>query len=154
MNIKELEELIKKIVHEAVQLKNEHTDAVDIPVNYICLFSQSDDQFEELKSLASKLGSVIKETPTGPLFHISPISTTAGQVQLLKVRIYDKTRPELGDADFTHPEYLKFKDSVLKLAGFSLIKRETMEMIELYDKKYNVRAYFSHPPLDVQLGIK
>jgi len=33
-----------------------------------------------------------------------------------------------------------------------IIEREEMEMIELMDPAFDVRAYFSHPPLDEQLG--
>ena len=38
--------------------------------------------------------------------------------------------------------------------GFLLIvKNDNFEMIELVDSNFNIRVYFSNPPLDKQLGI-
>ena len=39
-------------------------------------------------------------------------------------------------------------------SNIKLIVRENFEMIELFDPEFNVRAYFSNPPLDEQFGIK
>lgn len=100
------------------------------------------------------IGNVIKETPTGPLFHITPLNTVAGKLQLLKIRKPDATRPELGDADFTVTNYAEFKKKCLSQRGFKLIVRENFEMIELVDPQFNVRAYFSNPPLNEQLKIE
>jgi hypothetical protein len=41
----------------------------------------------------------------------------------------------------------------LNQEGFLLIEREDFEMIELMENNCSVRAYFSYPPLDEQLGI-
>jgi len=90
----------------------------------------------------------------GPVYHIQPIKTVSGNLKLLKIRKPDSTKPELGDADFTVGNYSEFKKKHLSKTGFKLIpKREDFEMIELVDSKFDVRAYFSHPPLDKQLGI-
>jgi hypothetical protein len=97
---------------------------------------------------------VVEETSTGPLFHIQPLNTIAGKLRLLKIRKPDTTRLELGDADFTVSNYPEFKKKYLSQKGFSLIVRKNFEMIELVDPKFSVRAYFSNPPLDKQLGIK
>jgi hypothetical protein len=43
------------------------------------------------------------------------------------------------------------KDHILFDKNFSLIKRPEMEMIELMDKNFDVRVYFSNPPPDLQL---
>jgi len=57
---------------------------------------------------AYKLGTMIQKTEKGSLFKIFPIATIAGELQLLKIRNPDSTRPERGDADFTVFDYLSF----------------------------------------------
>jgi hypothetical protein len=94
-----------------------------------------------------------RRTPTGPIFLLkSPLNTAGGILRLVKIRSPDPARPQRGDADFTVPDYLAFKRQFLGNKGFSLIERPGIEMIELVDPKFDVRAYFSNPPLDSQLG--
>ena len=150
----ELEELARRIVKNAGELKDKHTDEKGARVNYTAIFSQSSNEYDILLKLAKNIGEVIEDTPTGPLFLINPIPTNSGALKLLKVRMPDKTRPERGDADFTVSDYDTFKKTYLSRPGFKLIKREKFEMIELIDSTFNVRTYFSHPPLNEQLGIK
>jgi len=154
MDVAALNSLIQEIVKQAFELKNKHTDAKDAPVNYACIFSQNKGQYEELIKTAEKVGAVVKHTSSGPLFQITPLVTISGKLRLLKIRVPDITRPEMGDADFTVENYLEFKKTVLLKKGFKLVPRENFEMIELMDSKFNVRVYFSHPPLDEQLKIK
>ncbi len=154
MNPEDLKIKIKNIVEKATALRDKHIDNKNTPVNYACIFSQSRNKYEELLETAKKIGQIIKETPTGPLFHINPLQTVSGKLRLLKIRIPDSTRTELGDADFTILDYPKFEKKYLQKPGFKLIKRENFVMIELIDPDFDVRAYFSNPPLDVQLNIK
>lgn len=146
-----LKSLVANIVKESRELKNKHTDEIDAPVNYACVFSQSDDEFMKLKICARQIGKVIEKTPSGPLFHIQPLDTVSGKLKLLKIRKPDKTRPECGDADSTVSDYRAFKNKCISQNHFKLIAREKFEMIELTDSEFNARAYFSHPPLDKQL---
>jgi hypothetical protein len=154
MNVKNLIKSVQEIVKRANTLKDKHTSEKNAPVNYACVFCQNDEQYDSLVALAQEIGKVIEETPTGPLFHIQPLDTIAGKLQLLKIRKPDATRPELGDADFTVSNYPEFKKKYLSQKGFSLIIRKSFEMIELTDSKFNVRAYFSNPPLNKQLKIR
>jgi len=148
-----LKVLVKDIVKQACELKNKHTSEVNALVNYAAIFSQSKEEFEELLILVKKIGKVVKETTTGPLFNIEKLDTVSGKLQLLKIRMPDKTRLEKGDADFTVSDYTSFKESNLSRVGFKLIKRENFEMIELIDPEFEVRVYFSNPPMDKQLGL-
>ncbi len=147
------EELIKEIVIRAKELKDRHTNESSARVNYSAVFSHTQTEYEELLAAANEIGKVVKDTPTGPLFQIKPIDTSSGRLKLLKIRMPDPTRPERGDADFTVSDYSSFKKSCLEKPGFKLIKRKEMEMIELCEESLDVRAYFSHPTLDEQLGI-
>ncbi len=155
MDIDYLKIKIRLIVEKATALKNKHIKEKNMPVNYACIFSQSNDEYNELLKVTRKIGKVIDNTPTGSLFQIDPLKTVSGILKLLKIRIPDPTRPELGDADFTVPHFPDFKKNYLSKPGWKLIKkREDFEMLELINPKFNVRAYFSNPPLDEQLGIK
>lgn len=147
-----MENLIKNIVQEAELLKDRYTDQKGITVNYACIFCQSEKEQSDFLKEAHKLGTIIQETSSGPLFKIS-LDTIAGKLQLLKIRKPDPTRPERGDADFTVSDYPAFKEKYLNQSGFSLIKKENFEMIELCEKDNNVRVYFSFPPLDKQLNL-
>ncbi len=147
-----MENLIQEIIENAKKLKNKYTDQINAPINYACVFCQSEEEQKNFLEEATKLGTIIKETPTGPLFKIS-LDTIAGKLQLLKIRNVDLKRPERGDADFTVSDYSAFKQKYLNKPGFSLIQKEDFEMIELYEKSNNVRVYFSFPPLDKQLKL-
>ncbi len=153
MNSKELKLLVKQIVEKANALKNKHTDQKKAPVNYACIFSQSDGEYENLINITKELGKVIKETPTGPLFHIKSLNTISGNLVLPKIRKAASTRPERGDADFTIENYSQFKKKYITQPGFKLIKREKMEMLELVDSRFNIRVYFSNPPLTEQFKL-
>jgi hypothetical protein len=148
-----LQELLKDIVKQARKLKDKHTEEGTARVNYACVFAQNRKEYDAFVSSADRMGKVVKNTPTGPLFNIAPLDTEAGELRLIKIRLPDKTRPERGDADFTVQDYFTFKKACLAKPGFKLILRESFEMIELMDPDFDVRAYFSNLPLDKQLGL-
>ena len=153
MNEDDLKKQVQKIVKDSCELKDKYTDQHDAPVNYACIFSQSQEEFEALINITKKIGKIIKDTPTGPLFNINSIKTVSGDLKLLKIRNPDHTRPERGDADFTVSDYPDFKKKYLSKDGFRLIERKDFEMIELMNSDFNVRVYFSNYPLDKQLNI-
>jgi hypothetical protein len=153
MDTEELKAKVKNIVEKAAALKNKYIDDENAPVNYACIFSQSKEEYDGLIEAAQKIGKVVKETPTGLLFQIEPLQTISGVLKLLKIRLPDFTRPELGDADFTVSNFADFKKKYLSEDGFKLIERTDFEMVELMDSEFDVRVYFSNPPLDKQLSI-
>jgi hypothetical protein len=153
MTKEELRELAKDIVKQACELKDKHTNQKDAPVHYCCIFSQSEKEYKELLEVANKNGKVIEETLMGPLFQIEPFVTVSGLLRILKIRRPDPTRPERGDADFAVKDYDEFKEKYLSESGFNVIERDTFEMIEIMDPAFNVRVYFSNPPVEVQLGL-
>ena len=78
MDTEDLKIKVKKIVEKATALKNKHIDDKNTPVNYACIFSQSKKEYDELLDVTRKIGNVVKETPTGLLFHIEPLQTISG----------------------------------------------------------------------------
>ena len=153
MNTHTLKKQIQQIVTDAKKLKDKHTNEIDAPVNYACIFSQNNKEYQSLLSTTKKIGKIIQETPSGFLFHIEPLETSAGTLQLLKIRFPDPTRPERGDADFTITDFPRFEQKYLSEKGFKIMRKPDFYMIELMDPNFNVRAYFSNPPLDKQLNI-
>jgi len=152
VNVTVLKSFVQDIVKQAVHLKDKHTTEKDALVNYAAIFTQTEESYKKILELTKQIGEIIKDTPTGPLFKIN-LTTRAGTLRLLKIRSPDKTRTEKGDADFTIKEFDAFKKLSLNKPEFKLITRPTMEMIELMDPAYHVRAYFSNPPLDEQLDL-
>jgi len=153
MTIENLKNLALEIVGEAQRLSTSRTSEGKAPVNYACVFAQSEGEYEELVNIARQMGTEVQETAMGPVFLIAPISTVAGELELLKIRRPDSKRRQRGDADFTVADYEKFKKTYWGRPGFGIIKRQEMEMIELIDPAYNAIAYFSHPTLAVVLKI-
>ncbi|MCL4386918.1 MAG: hypothetical protein M1355_00730 [Patescibacteria group bacterium] len=145
--------LVQEIVKKVTNLKDKHTDQKNVPVHYVAIFSQNQEEYDSLLKTAQQMGSLLKETPTGPLFQVEPIDTISGPLRIVKIRIPDPTRPEKGDADFAAKDYQKLKDVCLSKPGFELIERETFEMIELMDKSFDVRIYFSNPPVEKQYRL-
>lgn len=153
MDEAELQELARKIVERAKALKDSRTDEKEARVSYCCIFSQASAEYEELVAAAGRIGQVVKDTPTGPIFLLrTAISTSAGSLRILKIRKPDPTRLERGDADFSVSNYPEFRGKVLRKEGFAPITRPEAEMIELASPEFpDVRAYFSDPPVDVRL---
>jgi hypothetical protein len=153
MDIDKLKLLIRNIIKKSLELKNRHTTPNNAPVNYVCIFAHSQEEYESLLSTADQLGKIARDTLTGPIFQIDPLETDGGKLRVLKVRKPDQTRLEVGDADFTIIDYEAFKKTYLQTPGFKLIQRPEMEMVELVEPNCEVRVYFSNPPMDRQLGL-
>lgn len=154
MNKTSLLQKIKQIVSEANNLKDKYTKEKDVLVNWVCIFSQSDAEYEKLTKQSLEIGDLIETTSSGLIYKFKdPPETEAGRPKLFKIRMYDKTRPEKGDADFT-TKYEEFKKTYLDNKRFTLIVREKFEMIELKDENFDVRAYFSSIPPSILRKIK
>ncbi len=153
MTSEEFKTLIQSIVAEASKLRDARTTEHQTPVNYACVFSQSEQEYESLLAVARQLGKVVQETVMGPVFYIEPLETVSGNLRIVKIRKPDPKRIEKGDADFTVADYATFKKTYLGKPGFGIIERPNMEMIELADPAFNVLAYFSNPPLGKVLGL-
>ncbi len=155
MNTNDIYELAKDIVKKANDLKNKYTDEINAKVRYVAIFCKNDEEFNNyIEILKNDSNEVVDDTYSGPVFKIEGIETVSGILKLLKIRRYDDEHLDLGDADFNVSNYEKFKNKYVDNPNFKLISREDYEMIELMEEGYEVRVYFSNPPLDVELGIK
>lgn len=147
--------VIQSIVKDAEVLKGRHINENGGPVNYACIFAQTEGEYQALDTTAVGMGKAVKETKMGNVYLLEqPIETVAGPLRIVKIRKPDPARKERGDADFTVRDYPAFKEKYLNQPGFKLITRPDMEMIELADKDFDVLAYFSYPILAEVLGIE
>jgi len=153
MNPKEFKTFIQTIVAESSKLRDTRTVEHGAPVNYACIFSQNEQEYESLLAVARQLGKIVQETAMGPVFYVEPLNTIAGNLRLVKIRKPDPKRTERGDADFTVADYPTFKKTYFGKPGFRIIERPNMEMIKLADPAFNVLAYFSNPPLGKVLNL-
>lgn len=150
--MEELSKIIGYVVQNCVRLKNKYVNE-SMDVDYICIFSQNQEEYDRLQKLASELGPIADKTKSGPVFKFNnPPQTIAGKPKLLKIRIPDATRPQRGDADFS-TDYENFKKKYLNSRGFSLIVRPKFEMLELRDDNFDVLVYFSSIPQSKLLGV-
>ena len=154
MNHNNLESTVSAIVKQANELRLRHSLGYPARVSYCAIFCQNAEQFTSMNSQASSIGALANDTSTGPVYVVPPIETVMGPLRIVKVRKPDPTRPERGDADFAVEDYEAFKAANIGRPGFSLIERGHYEMIELMDRDFDVRAYFSHPPVEEHPGIK
>ncbi len=154
MDTNTFNQLFWHLVKRAMELKNTHTKEWKAVVNYSCIFTHSDEEYQLMDKEVATHGSVAKETKMGNVYLLhEAIETVAGPLRIVKVRKPDADHPEQGDVDFTAADYLALKKECMGKPGFKLITRPDMEMIELMDDKFDVRAYFSHPTLGEVLGI-
>lgn len=148
-----LEKIVSYIVNKSYELKNNYTNEKTAPVEFACIFCQSNDEYQDLDNRVGKLGSVVQETPSGKTHLLNQaIQTKAGPLKLLKVRKPDFARTERGDADFNTP-YLMFKEKYKNDPRFELIKKDSFEMLRLSDPEFDVMSCFSSIPMSKDLGI-
>lgn len=152
MNIEDLKNIAQNIVAQADELKRQIVDK-PAPVNYTCIFCQTEDEYSSLLELAGQMGKIVHDTNAGPVFKIEPLPTVAGDLLLLKIRKPDPNRPERGDADFTLTNYEEFKKGHLGKDGYQLIDKSDFEMIEYKAPNAKVLVYFSNPTLGEVLGV-
>lgn len=153
MTTEEFNNIISYIVENCAELKNKYIEEKNLEIDYVCIFSHTQQEYKELLEQAGKIGKIANETPTGPVFAFnSPPKTIVGNPKLLRIRKPDETRSQRGDVDF-NTDYKNFKKKYLDGKRFTLIKRENFEMLELRDDSFDVLVYFSSSPLSKQLGI-
>lgn len=148
-----LNEIINQISQEAMSLKNKYIDEKDLYIDWVCVFSKSENEYKDLIKEADTIGEVLETTESGPIYKFkSSPKTVAGNPKVFKIRKFDPTKTERGDVDFT-TEYSSFKSKYLDNDHFKLIKRDRFEMLELMDADSNARAYFSSIPPSKLRGI-
>ena len=145
---------ITYLVGRSAQLKNKFTNASTAPVEFACIFCQSEKEYRGVTNPIEKVGKIVQDTPSGFTYLLDkPIQTIAGPLRLVKIRKPDIHRTERGDADF-NTDYKEFKKKYQNNPKFELVKRDTFEMLRLSDSNFDVMTCFSNIPKSIDLGIK
>jgi len=152
--MKNLIETVTYIIGRSTELKNKFTNAFTAPVEFACIFCQSEKEYRGFTNSIERLGKIVQNTPSGFTYLLNkPIRTEAGTLRLVKIRKPDPERKERGDADF-NTDYKEFKKKYQDNPRFELVKRDTFEMLRLSDSNFDVMTCFSNIPLSKNLGIK
>lgn len=156
MNIESFETLLKYLIDQAIlSLKN--TSLADkIPVDFVNVFSKTDQEFEMLLELTESIGKKIESdaTVTGTTFLLNKVlETSSGPLSLVRIRKPDPTRPQRGAVDFRISNYEAFKKECLsKNSGnYTLLIRTGFELVEI--KGVDVLVYTPNIPMTKQLGL-
>lgn len=140
--------IVQEILMRAIALKNKYTKERNASAAWVCIFSQSDNEFKELITEAKKLGDIFEEISNGTKFLLN--KPLAGTIRILKIRRPDPEKKERGDADFTVSDYEMFRKEHKDQENFKIIPKDNFEMIELMEPSATVRVYFSNPPIEKQ----
>ncbi len=151
-----INEILDYLILKTLELNKIYLPDEVVKINYSAIFCQNEDEYKTFNQEASIVGSIIEDTPTGPLYKFNkPIETIIGSLWLMKIRKPYSTHSQRGDVDFTLTNYNSFKEKYLNSnEHFKLIERVNFEMIELKDSNFDVMSYFSSIPLVVQFGIE
>ena len=144
---------VQSIVSKSAELKNKYTDATNVPVEFGCIFCQSEAEYQKFISTITPLSKVVEDTPSGFTYLLNnPIDTASGPLKLVKIRKPDTKILQRGDADF-NTDYGEFKKKYQNNPSFELIQREKFEMLRLSDSSFEVMACFSNLPKSKVLEI-
>lgn len=137
-----LKQRINKIIVDVQKLSTVCYLDYNFKISYLTIFSQSEEDFKELRGELQNLGEEQKAN-NGYKYKLEKQVNHLGEsIDLLRIRKPDLHRKELGCADLTYsdPDYPKLKEIALT-NGFDVILRKGYEMIELSDFNINVYAY-------------
>lgn len=151
--MQELEQIIEYLVSQGVLALEENTDERDFSIDYVAVFARDDDEFNDLILQIESFGTEVDKemSATGVTFKLDKsLETSAGKLDLIKIRKPDKTRPQRGAPDFKVNRYDEFKENYLQTSGnFTLMVREDYEMIEL--KGEDVLVYIPNKALSERM---
>jgi len=129
-------------INKICELKDIYYPKYSLPIEYLTIFSQSEEDFNTLRDSLIKIG---KETKANNGFKYAlqkPIIHQDEKISLVRIRKPDIHRKELGCADLEYQDE-DYKD-LRRIAldnGLDIILRKGYEMIELSDFNINVYAY-------------
>ena len=152
MTQNELVTLLEYIVSRGKEAIQQNTGLVDLPLDYVAIFTKDQAEFDRLKTFVSGIGILHDESKTGETYILKDIMPVLGfPLKVLKIRKPDITRPYRGAPDFRVNDYSAFKEKYIQGGNFSLMVRKDFEMLEL--KGNDVLVYFPDKPVTQQLGL-
>ena len=152
-------DITKQIVASSSKVLDKYVPAkYDLTLDYVDIFPKSEDEYKELLNQLKTLGKPVWQGSTGNTYMLEePIETVKGVLNLLRIRTFDESKLIFrGHPDYTIKEtqYEEFKEDLLKQGNVNLIKRTDYEMIEIWDKDFEVAIYFPSIPLTQDINKK
>lgn len=145
--MKDLTSIVSYLANKSLLMKDRYTDAKAAPIEFACIFCQSDEEYARLTTQIQTLGKTAQDTTTGFTYQLNqPLATKAGPLSLVKIRKPDPLRKERGDTDF-NTNYPEFKEKYRDEPNFELIERDDFEMLRLSVPGKDVMVCFSSLPL-------
>lgn len=114
-----------------------------LPIHTLTVFTHTDIEFEQLKSVLATMGTPYNEN-NGPRVTLHESITVGNNtITHLRIRHPDLERPQVGCNDFDVENYETFKSEYLAKHPeyLVLIKRPEYEMIEIRHPDFDVLAY-------------
>lgn len=143
--IQNQEELLKTVKYIATESSKMAKKVIGLafPIKSVTVFSHSEQEFELLTGILSKLGKPYNYN-NGPRVELHEVIQVNGnRITHLRIRKPDGERPQVGCNDF-EADYKAFKRKYLEKypENLSMIRRPEYQMIELRDEGFDVLAYF------------
>lgn len=143
--IKNKEQLIETVQYIAAQTETLCNRIIgkELPIHSLTVFAHDQEEYANLTSILSELGSPYNENNGPRVILHTPIKVGNNAITHLRIRKPDTERPHVGCNDFDIKNYSDFKESYLSLypENLRLVSRPTYEMIEFFDPESNVLAY-------------
>ncbi len=125
-------------------------------LDFVDIFPKSVEECTKLTSELRVLGSPVFSTETGATYklHVA-LPTASGDFSLVRVRKFDPTKLEfLGHPDYVFKNYAMVKELLLRDPHVNVVTRPEYEMLEIWDKDFEVCLYVPSVPLsnDIKFG--
>jgi hypothetical protein len=137
-----IKQRIEQIIDQIQALRAKCYPQYELSIEYLTIFSQSEEDFINLKKSLKELGEEAAAN-NGFKYNLKTSINYKGEnINLIRIRKLDIHRKELGCADLTYKDqdYTKLREIALE-KGLDIILRNGYEMIELSDFDMNVYAY-------------
>lgn len=143
---KKLLDIFDTITDATGQMVAEHVDKKYLTgkVDFLSVYTQTRDEYAQFTKELTINGTVADVQTTGNYYWLNkPLNTSIGVIHRCRIRTPDIEHAERGYNDFEVINYICFKNFFLKKQYFSIVNSQHgIEMLELKDPHYPVRAYF------------
>lgn len=122
-------------------------------IDYVAIFPKSEDEYNEFMSNLKKVGDPIRIVPTGTVFQLrKPLVTPQGRIPLVRIRIYDPLKTQMGYIDYQIDNYQTFREKYLSLNTVIITHNaEGVEMLMAENK--DIIIYFPEVPIQLSCSV-
>lgn len=151
-----MQEAWKGIVHGVTEKANRLLEEKQIDqdagqIDYVAIFPKNQDGYNSLMVSLGQAGEPVRVVPTGTVFKLrEPLETPHGIVGMVRIRIFDPSKSQLGYVDYALENYGEFKEKYLTSGVVNIThSADGVEMLTLENEE--VIIYFPETPLGKSL---